>query len=86
MQLEVKWFFKGILFFVIILLNGIILLELDLFSFVYGLIGFILLGILLYHHEIAKKERAFNIFRIAEDLDSLKGLINDILPMSIFIV
>ena len=56
-------------------------MEFDLFSWFYGLIAFTLFLFILYKHEVAKKKSGFRFYGIAEDFDSLKTLINDILPM-----
>ena len=79
-QIEVKWFFKAFLLCFIILLN-IIFLGLDVTSLIIGTAIFVFILILLYQLEIVKKEGYFEVYRIVEDFQSLKTLINDILPM-----
>ncbi|EAS05134.2 ATPase, histidine kinase-, DNA gyrase B (macronuclear) [Tetrahymena thermophila SB210] len=84
-QIEIKWFFRVFHFLFIIAINWFIL-GINQLAIINGICYFIFIVILFYQLEISKKEDSFQMYRVIEDFQSLKSLINDILPMQIFIV
>ncbi|KAL4475560.1 hypothetical protein ABPG72_009249 [Tetrahymena utriculariae] len=84
-QIEIKWFFRVFHFLFIISINWFIL-GINQLAIINGIGYFIFIVILFYQLEISKKEDSFQMYRVIEDFQSLKSLLNDILPMQIFIV